>query len=80
MNNLGVVAQARGKLNEADDYFGRVLQILEQCAGQSLGLAAILNNLGVVARARGNWAPPTIIIFELSISKRTAPDSLELAD
>ena len=53
-HNLGVVAQARGDYDEAEDRFREALDI-QQRLGDLAGTATNHNNLGVLAQARGDY-------------------------
>ena len=68
-NNLGVVAQRRGRLDEAADWYARSLAIKEE-TGDLPGMADSYHNLGIIAQLRGrldeaaDWYAKALAIFE----------------
>lgn len=55
LNNLGAIAQAQGKLSEAEKYYRDAL-IIQQETGDGTGICEALNNLGTVLAGQGRWA------------------------
>jgi CHAT domain-containing protein len=79
-NNLGIVAEKRGDLAAAQDYYRRALVIQERLSPHSLEMAASLNNLGNVARSRSDLASAQEYHSRaLAIRERLAPNSLVMA-
>ena len=54
LTDLGIIAQARGDLTAAQDYFSRALSIHKRLVPDKLPVAVNLNNLGTVAYQRGD--------------------------
>ena len=53
LNNLGIIAETRGDLAEAEKLYRESLAIKREI-GNRIGEAASLNNLGNIASANGN--------------------------
>ena len=68
-HQLGMTAQARGRLDEADDWYRQAIQIREQL-GLRARLAIDYHQLGMTAQARGrldeaeDWYRKALTIFE----------------
>ena len=80
LNDLGVLARARGNLVVAQDYHTRARTTRERLAPDSLAVAGSLDNLGLVAFDRGDLtAAEDLQTRALAIRDRLAPDSLDVA-
>ncbi len=81
LNSLGVVAQRRGELEQATDYYRQALDLQAQRAPGTYMHAGLLNNLGVVAHLLGE--PDLAADYQsraLEIQEKVAPGSLYVAE
>jgi CHAT domain-containing protein/Tfp pilus assembly protein PilF len=75
------VAEERGNLAKADQYYQEELKISERLEPDSLDMAGTYNNLGYVARDRNDWVKAMQYQqHALEIETRLAPKSLWVAE
>jgi len=79
--HLGDVAENRGDLGKAEEYYGRALAIREKLAPDSIYVAASLAGLGNVVRDRGDLAKAEEYYRRgLAIWQRLTPEKQDYAD
>jgi len=80
LRNLGGVAQSRGELATARDYYLRALTLHEKVTANSLQVASLLRSLGSIAAKQGDLPAATEYYHRaMAIAEKIAPGSLAVA-
>ena len=78
---LGIVAQLRGQLEQAEQWYGKALAI-EQALDNRPGMASSYGQLGLLAEVQGNinaalgWTVRCVALFEQFPHPATGPGHL----